>query len=69
MTTLKNEIPLQIRQGTVLHFRILELEVLHAQNDKENCVDFDNSVSPGEAKMCLCFMSFHAPRAALKQRN
>ncbi len=40
-----------------------------AQNDKENGVDFYYSVFPGEAKMCLCLMSFRAPPAALKQKN
>ncbi len=38
-----------------------------AQN--ENRVDFYNLVFPGEAKMCLGFMSFRAPSAALKQKN
>ncbi len=41
---------------------------MYAQNDKAN-VDFYNSVFPGEAKMCLGFMSFRAPSAALKQKN
>ncbi len=40
--------------------------ILH---DKENGVEFYNSVFPGEAKMCLYFMSFRAPPAALKQNN
>ncbi len=44
------------------------IQTLHAQNDKENCVDFYNLVFPGEAKMCLGFMSFCAPPAALKQK-
>ncbi len=37
---------------------------MHAQNGKENCADFYNLVLPGEAKMCLDFMSFRAPPAA-----
>ncbi len=45
------------------------IETLFAQNDKENCVDFYNSVFPGEVKMCLVFMSFRAPSSALKQKN
>ncbi len=42
---------------------------MYVQNDKENGVDFYNSVFPGEAKMCLGLMSFRAPSAALKQKN
>ncbi len=42
---------------------------LNAQNDKHNYVDFYNSVFPGEAKMCIGFMNFRAPSAALKQKN
>ncbi len=42
---------------------------MFAQNDKENGVDFYNSVFPGEVKMCLVFMSFRALSAALKQKN
>ncbi len=38
-------------------------------NDKENGVDFYNSVFPGEVKICLGFMSFRALSAALKQKN
>ncbi len=45
------------------------METLFAQNDQENGVDFYNLVFPGEAKMCLGFMSFRAPSAALKQKN
>ncbi len=32
-------------------------------------MDFYNSVFPGEVKMCLGFMSFRAPPAALKEKN
>ncbi len=39
---------------------------MYGQNDKENGVDFYNSVFPGEVKMCLGFMSFRAVSAALK---
>ncbi len=56
-----------MRQRTALQFRINTY--FHAQNDKENCVDFYNSFFPGEAKMCLDFMNFRAPPAALKQKN
>ncbi len=42
---------------------------VYAQNDKVSGVDFNNSVFPGEMKMCLGFMSFRAPSAALKQKN
>ncbi len=42
---------------------------MYAKNDKENGVDFYNAVFPGEVKMCLGFMSFRAPSAALKQKN
>ncbi len=45
------------------------IQILYAQKDKENGVDFYNSVFPGKAKMCLNFMSFRAPSAALKQKN
>ncbi len=45
------------------------IQTSHAQNDREGCVDFYNSVFPGEAKMCLSFMSFRAPTAAQKQKN
>ncbi len=45
------------------------IQTLYGQNDKENCVDFYNSVFPGEAKMCLGLMSFRAPSAAPKQKN
>ncbi len=45
------------------------MQTLYAQNDKENSVDFCNSVFPGEVKMCLGFMSFRAPSTALKQKN
>ncbi len=38
----------------------------HAQNYKENCVEFYSSVFPGEAKMGLGFMSFLAPSADRK---
>ncbi len=42
---------------------------MHAQNDKKNCLDFNNSVFPGEAKKCFGFMSFRAPPATLEQKN
>ncbi len=45
------------------------LQILHAQKDNVNCVGFYNLAFPGEAKMCLGFMSFRAPPAALKQKN
>ncbi len=45
------------------------MQTLCAQKDKENGVDFYNSVFPGEAKMCLGFMSLRAPSGALKQKN
>ncbi len=67
MTTFQNESPLKIRQGTVFHLELIQ--TLYAQNDRENCVDFYNSVFPGEAKMCLGFMSFRASSASLKQKN
>ncbi len=44
-------------------------QTLYAQHDKENGVDFYNSVFPGEVIMCLVFMSFRAPSSALKQKN
>ncbi len=50
-------------------FTLELIQALHALNDKENCKDFYNSVYPGEAKMCLGFMSFRAPPASLKQKN
>ncbi len=53
-------------EDTELCFTLELMQTLHAQNDKENGVDFYNSVFPGEAKMCLGFMSFYAPSAALK---
>ncbi len=37
------------------------IQTLYGQNDKENGVDFYYSDFPGEAKMCLGFMSFRAP--------
>ncbi len=45
------------------------IQALHALNDKENCKGFYNSVYPGEAKMCLDFMSFRAPPASLKHKK
>ncbi len=45
------------------------LQTLYGENDKENGVDFYNSVFPGEAKMCFVFMSFRATSSALKQKN
>ncbi len=50
-------------------FTLELVQDLHALIDKENCKDFYNSVYPGEAKMCLDFMSFRAPPASLKQKN
>ncbi len=57
------------RNGRELCFTLELIQTLHAQNDKENGVCFYKSVFPGEAKMCLGFMSFRAPSAALKQKN
>ncbi len=57
------------RYGRELCYTLELIQTLFAQNDKENCVDFYNSVSPGEVKMCLVFMSFRAPSSALKQKN
>ncbi len=45
------------------------IQSVHTINDKENGVDFYNSVFPGEVKMCLGIMSFRSPLAALKQKN
>ncbi len=45
------------------------IQTVYGQNDKENGVDFYNSVFLGEVKMCLGFMSFRALSAALKQKN
>ncbi len=57
-------------RGTSFPFNTLEIiQALFAQNDKENGVDFYNSVFRGEAKMCFGFMSLRAPSAALKQKN
>ncbi len=50
-------------------YKLELIQNLYAQNDKENGVDFYNSVFPGEVKMCLVFMIFRAPSAALKQKN
>ncbi len=44
-------------------------KTLHAQNDKENCVDLYISVFLGEANMCFGFISFRTPPTALKQKN
>ncbi len=52
-----------------LYYTLELIQIVHAQNDKENGVDFYNSVIPGEVKMCLGFMSFRALSAALKQKN
>ncbi len=57
------------KYGGELCYTLELIQTLYAQNDKENCVDFYNSVFPGEAKMCLGFMNFHAPSTALKQKN
>ncbi len=40
------------RYGRELCDALELIQILHAQNDKDNCVDFYNSVFPGEAKMC-----------------
>ncbi len=45
------------------------IQTMHAQNNKDNCMDFYNSGFQGEAEMCLGFMSFRAPPAAPKQKN
>ncbi len=52
-----------------LCFTLELIQTLYAQKDKENGSDFYNAVFPGELKMCLGFMSFRAPSAALKQKN
>ncbi len=57
------------RYGRALCYTLELIQPLHAQNDEENCVDLYNSDFPGEAKMCLGFMSFRAPPAALKQKK
>ncbi len=57
------------RYGRELCYTLELIETLFAKDDQENCVDFLNLVFPGEAKMCLGFMSFRAPSATLKQRN
>ncbi len=44
-------------------------QALYAQNDKENGVDFNNMDFPEEARICLGFMNFRAPSAALKLKN
>ncbi len=53
----------------VLRYTLGLIQALHVPNDEENYVDFYISVFPGEAKMCLGFMSFRAPPAALEQKN
>ncbi len=50
-------------------FTLELIQALHALNDKENCKDLNNLVYPGEAKMCIDFMSFRAPPETLKQKN
>ncbi len=55
--------------GKELCYTLALKQTFYAQNDKENGVDFYNSVFPGEAKMCLVFMSFRAPSATLNQKN
>ncbi len=57
------------RYGRELCYTLELIQTLYAQSDKENGVNFHNSVFPGEAKMCLDFMSFRATSAALKQKN
>ncbi len=81
MTIFYNEIPLKMWQVTVFYFRIIQIykyiykhtnriiQTFYAQNYKENGADFYNSVFPGEAKMCLGFMSFRGSPAALKHKN
>ncbi len=49
-----------------LSYTLELIQTLHVQNDKENCVDFYNSVFPGEVKMYFGFMSFRAPPESLK---
>ncbi len=46
------------RYGRELRFTLELIQTLYAQSDKENRVDFYNSVFQGEAKMCLGLMSF-----------
>ncbi len=53
--------------GRELCYTLELMQILYAHNDKENGVDFDNSLFPGEAKMCLGLVNFRAPPAALKQ--
>ncbi len=50
-------------RSTVLNrcYTLELIQTVYALNGKENCVDFHNLVFPGEAKMCLDFMSFRAP--------
>ncbi len=57
------------RYARELCYTVEFIQTLHAQNDKENGVDVYNSAFPGEVKMCLGFMSFRSPSAALKQKN
>ncbi len=57
-------IPDSMLIGFAMCFTLELIQTLYAQNDKENGVDFYNSVFPEEAKMCLGFMSFRAPPAA-----
>ncbi len=40
------------------------LQTLHAQNDKENSVDFYNSFFPGVVKMCLGFSNAKTEKLA-----
>ncbi len=53
----------------ILYYTLELIQTLYGQKDKENGVDFYNSVIPGEVKMCLGLMSFRALSAALKQKN
>ncbi len=57
------------RFGRELCYTLELIQTLYVEHDKENGVDFYNSVFPGEVKMCLGFMNFHALSAALKQKN
>ncbi len=56
------------RYARELSYTLELIQTLHAQNDKGNCMDVNNSDFPGEAKMFLGFMSFRAPPAALKRK-
>ncbi len=57
------------RYGRELCYTYELILTLYSQNEKENCVDFHNSVFPEEAKMCFGFMSFRARAAAVNKKN